>query len=73
MNNNELKLSCPMCDKEFVTKRRDQVWCSRKCSRKYSNIKHLIKANYSKQENMKNTEVYSYDFNKDKFFLKIKL
>ena len=65
----ELKLNCPLCEKQFTTKRRDQVWCSRSCSRKYGNIKNLIKANYNKQDNMKDNSL-EYNFDKDIFIHK---
>ena len=65
----ELKLNCPMCDTEFITTRRDKVWCKISCSIKFQNIKHSIMVNKSTQQNMKN-ESFIYDLELNKFYLK---
>ena len=67
--NKQIKLNCPMCDKEFITSRRDKIWCDKKCSDKFRNVKKLIEINKSKQKRIDNDAFY-YDFDLNKFFLK---
>jgi|TARA_R100001460_G_scaffold81738_1_gene122654 ribosomal protein L37AE/L43A len=67
--NKKIKLNCPMCDKQFITTRRDKIWCNLGCSNKFRKIKKSIDANYQKQKNIEN-KAYHYDFDLDKFFIK---
>ena len=65
----ELKLNCPMCNKEFITTRRDKIWCDKGCSNRFREVKKSIENNYRKNELIKNN-AYHYDLDKDKFSIK---
>ena len=67
--NEKIKLSCPMCKSEFITTRRDKIWCSRDCSSRFRDIKNDVEINYSKHRLIKGG-YFNYNFNLDKFSLK---
>ena len=58
-----------MCKQEFVTTRRDKIWCSTDCSSKFREVKKSIDINYDKQKLMSN-KAFIYDISLNKFFLK---
>ena len=67
----ELKLICPMCEKEFITNHRSKLWCSPSCMDKMARIKKRIKNVYDKQERFLTMKDYMcYDLETDKFYLK---
>ena len=67
--NKKIKMNCPMCNKEFITTRRDKIWCNVACSNKFRQIKKNIEANYQKQKRIEN-KAFHYDFELNKFFIK---
>ena len=64
-----LKLNCPMCSQQFITTRRDKIWCNISCSKKFRLIKESISTNYQIQKN-KDNKCYYYDFDSNKFHIK---
>ena len=64
-----LKLNCPMCNQQFITTRRDKIWCSISCSKKLRLIKESVTTNYQLQKS-KNNKGYYYDFDSNKFYIK---
>ena len=67
--NQEMKLNCPMCKREFTTTIRDKIWCNTGCSNRFREVKKSIDDNKRKQESIKNL-AFHYDFELDKFFIK---
>ena len=67
--NKEMKLNCPMCEKEFTTTRRDKIWCDVKCSRRFLNIKKSKDSNRQKHKRIENDALH-YDLELDKFYIK---
>ena len=68
--NKELKLNCPMCNTEFITTRRDKIWCNIGCSNKYRNVKPKININKQTQRKMQEDDLWLYDLEMNKFYYK---
>ena len=69
----ELKLICPVCEKQFITKQCQKIYCSGHCREKHSfdkkRIEHQIATNHARQERLKNS-AFVYNLEEDKFYLK---
>jgi ribosomal protein L37AE/L43A len=65
----EMKLNCPMCKNQFITKRRDKVWCSIGCSDRFREVKQSIDTNKSKHKMFLNPN-FEYNLETNKFKIK---
>ena len=68
MKNKLLKMICPMCNVEFITNRRDKIWCDKSCAAKLRDVKDCIDTNYRRQEQIQSNR-FIYDLESNKFFI----
>ena len=65
----EMKLLCPLCKTEFITNRRDKVWCSSACRKRFAYAKKGVEENHDKQRMFLNPNL-EYNLETDKFKIK---
>tara|TARA_R110001599_G_scaffold267385_1_gene468267 strand:- start:654 stop:890 length:237 start_codon:yes stop_codon:yes gene_type:complete len=65
----EMKLQCPLCRTKFITKKRNNIWCSVKCRDIYTVAKKGIEENKMKQQSFINPNL-EYNLETDKFKIK---
>ena len=66
-----LKLTCPVCRKDFVTTHPNKIYCDPLCGLTLQDIKKRIKENESKQASFASKRLF-YDFDRDTFFAQFK-
>jgi|DEB0MinimDraft_10_1074344.scaffolds.fasta_scaffold173586_2 hypothetical protein len=64
----KVKLTCPICDTQFDTNRRDKIYCTSECRKKKTRIDKLREEAVRKQEKMTEPYLY-YDYDEDKFYV----
>jgi len=65
----DVKLKCPVCEKDFITNNNQKIYCCSKCRIKHERIRSQVGINASKQKQIK-CDWWVYDINQDKFFIK---
>jgi len=72
----KLKLNCPMCNEEFVTNKRNRIWCNKTCSDSFRDLRNRVEKNIETnkrfQRRIDNVN-YRYDFESNKWFLTVNI
>jgi hypothetical protein len=63
-----VKLICPICEKQYITRKDTQIYCDVYCRDKMQRIKDLKKEAENKKLRLK-SPMSEYDLKKDQFYL----
>ena len=68
----KIKLNCPMCNIEFITNKRNRIWCNKQCSDSFRDLRNRVEKNIENNKRLQkriDNVNYRYDFDSNKYFL----